>query len=958
MRATAGVALVMLATAWLNAGAQAVERRDVRVIYDFECGNDLEEVKKFSENGAYDIVQDNGVTGGKNCLRVVGTPKDPWVAFDIRGEKAKDWGKFDYFAMDVFVEREQKLTIVFELWDGASKNYATRCTYEDVQTHVGKNTLVWKMNRAARNNKKEGRDWHEMQPQDKIDMNNLSRVKIFFSPFKDGGNTVIWIDKLRIMQEDAVVPKIDIALPEGAKAYDFGGKGTLVAGFTHVGAGSPGLSGQGVKEDGKAWPDPLTGDGLESATGAFQFDVEVPDGEYWVWLSAGRVIDEKTRQLPFQLSVGDQKLCDETVSEADFYGEKGVFRHLRTQYSQRPNALWLDYVLPVAPEQIVKARATGGKLSVSASNHRLAALIVMPAKDEAAFKKLCDDLRAQRQKVFYNALYFDPIKAPQKTEGDGPFALWVPGVASAIRPWTAPSPEERKTAALDLKGAPGQRVIARACVTAYEDLGTGDIELSDLKGPGTIPAAGVRRYYQNYRVSDTSVDEMALLPWTKIRFEPGISWAYWLWLEIPADAKPGAYKGALTFKADKGGSKTLPIELEVYPFKLDDNIPVSYGMYYGPWNFPAGFDRRKLLKEQHIFMREIGFTGTCVGTGSVKGARDGEAEVTFDPTLFEIAREVGMGRRPEQHQMGTTLGMARTIARRVLGMGAGVDQQPGSEMGKPELKGLYQSALRQYKAFIEKMGLPVAVESVDEPREVPNPWNRNLEHTNTYGDWIREVGLKTFVTPMSDGNSGKDYTSLVDHHDIISIHAWPASKKLIEKYRAATGKKMWFYNTGMDRLSWGFYAWRMGAVGRWEWHWCSPERGGPEGYPAPGEWYTPFNGLHAYANHAPYGQYAGGMLFKTALLTASQGITDYTYLYTLEQALEAAKADTGKAKAVEAGRALLDALSKSIPEFPKIKNMTSADAGALVGAGLDTPVAELTDAWQRKIAEVLKELKK
>src|SRR5262249_19614389 len=158
------------------------------------------------------------------------------------------------------------------------------------------------------------------------------------------------------------------------------------------------------------------------------------------------------------------------------------------------------------------------------------------------------------------------------------------------------SDEERAAKTLAVSAAQGQRAIARVCVTAFDDLGSGDIELTDLKGPGVIPAASIRRYYQNYRVDGTSADEMALLPWTKIHFEAGLTWCYWLWLNVPADTRPGQYTGALTFKSDKGGALTMPLQLEVYPFQLED-IPVSYGMFYGPWEYPPGYDRRKLTRE-------------------------------------------------------------------------------------------------------------------------------------------------------------------------------------------------------------------------------------------------------------------------------------------------------------------------------------------------------------------------
>ena len=79
--------------------------------------------------------------------------------------------------------------------------------------------------------------------------------------------------------------------------------------------------------------------------------------------------------------------------------------------------------------------------------------------------------------------------------------------------------------------------------------------------------------------------------------------------------------------------------------------------------------------------------------------------------------------------------------------------------------------------FAQRTGVRMYDRIVDEPREVPNPWNRNLEHTNLYGDMMKQAGFATaFVTPMSDSSGGKDYTSLVDHADILSVHAGAAPK--------------------------------------------------------------------------------------------------------------------------------------------------------------------------------------
>ena len=955
MRGRLGSRIALLLMVAASTGS-AGERKEVRVLYDFEDVAELKELQGVATDMVLDVVQDNGVTSGKNCCRIVGKQGAPWSTLEIRSETIRGWEDFDYFAMDVFSEREEKLRIVLELWDGASTNYATRCTFEDGTAHVGRNTMLWKINRAKRNNK-EGREWGELEPKDKIAMGRLKMVKIFFTPFKEGGNTTIWVDRLRLMQEDAVGGTIKVALPPSAKAFDFGPEGLTTPGFTHVPARAAwnreagcGLAGPGLQVAGSAWPDPLTG-GAVVGSGLVAFNVALPDGDYCVWLSAGKVLDPATRTQPFLLQVGDQVLCSEQLTDEEFFGEKGIFRHLRTQYSERPHALWLDYVVPACPGVALKAKARDGRLSVRCSNHRLAALVVMPAAEEAAFTKLADAIRKKRTALFYSQLYFDPHKKPAKRPGDGAYALWVPGFLDTIRPWSGPSEDESKISSLALQAAIGQRVVARVAVAPFEDLGTGDIALSDLKGPGTIPASACRLYYQNYRIAGSSVAEMALLPWTKIRFEAGITWAYWLWLKVPDDAKPGDYQGTLTFTPEKGGARSLPVKLTVHPFRLTDFMPVSYGMYYGLWDFPPGIGRRKMAREQFAFMRQVGFTAACVGSGTITGlAGRGKVSVTFDPLLWEVAREAGMGRQPDQRMMGTSLGMARAIARR-LGLSPAVDQNPGIEFTKPELKGYYQDAIRQYEAFARKMGLPLAVEVVDEPREMPNPWNRNLEQTCRYADWIHEASrLTTFVTPMGDTQSGKDYTPLAKHVDIVSVHAFEGSKRMIAATRKL-GKTLWFYNTGMDRFSWGYYNWRMGSKGRWEWHW-SWGGGGVQGYPCPAEWYTPFTGNDGAALRAPCWEFPGGFLFKSAYLNVAQGISDYAYLMTLDRALAEAKDPAAAGEA----RAFLAALAKAIPEYPHIKGLASPEAGALVGAGIDAPAAAHCEAWTARIADLIRRL--
>ena len=101
-------------------------------------------------------------------------------------------------------------------------------------------------------------------------------------------------------------------------------------------------------------------------------------------------------------------------------------------------------------------------------------------------------------------------------------------------------------------------------------------------------------------------------------------------------------------------------------------------------------------------------------------------------------------------------------------------------------------------------------------------------------------------------------------------------------------------------------------------------------------------------------KFPGGFLFKSDYLNVAQGISDYAWLVALESAM--ARSPKADADAVAEARKFLAALRQAIPEYPQIKNLASAEAGALVGAGIDTPAAEQCDAWVARIAELLGKL--
>ena len=395
-------------------------------------------------------------------------------------------------------------------------------------------------------------------------------------------------------------------------------------------------------------------------------------------------------------------------------------------------------------------------------------------------------------------------------------------------------------------------------VAPFADLGKCRLDVSSLKGPAELSADQFRVYSQNYRYDGESLSEMALMPSPALEVEQGVTRCFWLTLEIPDTATAGTYRGAAAFRPGVGAPVTVPLEVEVYPFALEKTLPVSFGMYYSPRE-EAGLApevQRRLVKEQLQWMRKIGFTAVPVGGAEVVGlGKNGSVELKFDPTMYDLRCEAGMGQDPKQYLMGQALGVGRGIGHRLIGQDGGlmIDRDPGLELRQPGFCNYFLNAMRQERDYIRKSGLPVALEVSDEPRENPNPWNRNLADSITYADLMHEAGVTSFITPMSDKEGGKDYTILADHVDILATHAWKGSAGLIARTHEK-GKTLWLYNTGMDRFSWGFYNWRARSEGRWEWHFCAPDDAARSGYPGR-EWYNPFTAVHGFAPYAPPADY-------------------------------------------------------------------------------------------------------
>jgi hypothetical protein len=101
-----------------------------RLLYSFEDGSDVTKLTRFADGATLTASQDNGVTEGKKCARLVVRRGVDYGSFRFDAGALRNWADFDYFAVDVTTEDEHAYALMLELWDSRSRNYAMRCTYE------------------------------------------------------------------------------------------------------------------------------------------------------------------------------------------------------------------------------------------------------------------------------------------------------------------------------------------------------------------------------------------------------------------------------------------------------------------------------------------------------------------------------------------------------------------------------------------------------------------------------------------------------------------------------------------------------------------------------------------------------------------------------------------------------------------------------------------------------------
>ena len=432
----------------------------------------------------------------------------------------------------------------------------------------------------------------------------------------------------------------------------------------------------------------------------------------------------------------------------------------------------------------------------------------------------------------------------------------------------------RPNAVATLFAAPGEVEPASFALQPKERLTGVMIAGGDLKGPaGTIPAANVRvRSVEGFHGQGRDILMDLGRTWDMPAWSKEL---FWVTVTVPADSRPGTYKGVCTVASDSRPVARLAIELEVLPIALQEP-PYALGFNYSGPKDPA------VLAAHLNDMRDHGMT--VVGP-----LYDFHLPITDDDTselgAFLDAYLAAGFKQPVYFATPMNLTVSA-----LTGYGS-VDSKRFQQK--------YIEVMRKLHAEAAKHPVPVIFSIGD---EFTNKGVKGVEYAGRLARLTWEE-LPEMIT-ASDMNGYMEVMAMAPYLNVAAINnGWDGidhhnkgrrlvNREFLTELTAKTGALPWFVNTGSGRFPFGLFFWKMtrcGVIGKVEWYYnLRNERGSLV-------------------------RTEGAKIWPTLDYERSrEGIDDLKYVLALEKRIAEAK-KAGKAEAqVQAAEALLKQIADAI----------------------------------------------
>lgn len=227
-------------------------------------------------------------------------------------------------------------------------------------------------------------------------------------------------------------------------------------------------------------------------------------------------------------------------------------------------------------------------------------------------------------------------------------------------------PDVKTTGTLRLKAWKGERVNAQAVLWTQKELEGAEIAVSELKnGSSVIPASAVNTYFVRYVMTDELNKDGSggcgprenkaewdssmvadVLDIVRVReVQARSTQPVWLNVWVPADTRPGKYKGTLTVSGKNFEAMKLPFEIEVVNRTLPE--PQKWAFHLDLWQNPyavARYYQVPLWSKEHFdamrpIMKMLANVGQRAITASIMHKPwAGQTEDHYDSMIFRMKK--------------------------------------------------------------------------------------------------------------------------------------------------------------------------------------------------------------------------------------------------------------------------------------------------------------------------------
>lgn len=629
----------------------------------------------------------------------------------------------------------------------------------------------------------------------------------------------------------------------------------------------------------------ITCDSIYSSR-ANSFLIDVPPGEYAVYLLAGRSSGRAQDYYDFEVSAGSDRASLQIPGPYIF--EKRLLKASpergQIAIDFAPKTEWLLAALLVFP---------------IAEQAKVQAEVIDPLEKEIYF--LPPDVAAQWKETRHVDDRPLPDFSPRDRERG--YAIFARHWSEVVYPNTVPRQEELNPE-LRAFASPGEYEPVTFTVHPLKDLRGVRVTASDLRcDDATIPAENldircvrymlVRPNYSTYFSYHVAPDVLERREQSDIPL--GNNQRYWITAKIPEDARPGVYEGKLAVTASGAPAAEVSVKLRVLPIKLQTNPEHVYGMYYrDPLSLVSSSNRPEanayLERKAELERQDMVEHGMNCHISSVSGlSRDPQGNWTIDGEETErriaLDRKYGLAGKPLVVSFPVSHWYAVLVDKRGLGSHL--------RLVRPDVPASFFDEVTKMVEVIEKERKSRSwPEFLYYPIDEPSTQADSVAFMVNVLRAIKKVpGVRTYVTADP---SHEQFEPMWPHVDVWCCQPFVFGCEKIERLSKEKQIEFWCYPNHISgendhtpvrgaRMTWGYGFWKSGFKALIPWIYQS-SGGDPWNY-------LDSSSMDFFNRSTPQGEPIPVTLWEAY----REGIDDGRYLYTLQQLIEKARKQGGRA---------------------------------------------------------------